>query len=99
MGNVSIPNDLNALALLASGKDEYRPMLADYAKKVAAFRAEQYATWHYGYAIMFLAEYVLATHDTSVLDGLKRLVQAGESRGAGDGDKVVGAKWWRDLKR
>ncbi len=31
-----IPIDLNALALLASGKEEYRPMLADYAKKVAA---------------------------------------------------------------
>ena len=93
LGNVSIPNDLNALALLASGKDEYRPILADYAKKVAAYRAEQYATWHYGYAIMFLAEYVLATHDVSVLDGLKRL--ALESAGGQSGVGTWGHKFAR----
>ena len=73
LNGVSMPNDLNGLALLASGKQEYRPLLAAYAKQVAAFHIEQYATWHYGYANMFLAEYVLATHDTSVLDGVKRL--------------------------
>ena len=84
-GAVTIPNDLNALALLASGKDEYRPMLADYAKKVAGFRAEQYATWHYGYANMFLAEYVLATHDTSVLDGVKRLAMEAANGQSGVG--------------
>jgi len=85
LGGVSIPNDLNGLALLASGKEEYRPMLADYAKKVAAFRAEQYATWHYGYAIMFLAEYVLATHDVSVLDGVKRLAMEAANGQSGVG--------------
>lgn len=73
LGNVSIPDDLNALALLASGKEEYRPMLAEYARKVAAFKTDSFATWHYGYANMFLAEYVLATHDVSVLGGVKRL--------------------------
>ena len=93
LGGVSIPNDLNALALLASGKDEYRPILADYAKKVAAYRVEQYATWHYGYAIMFLAEYVLATHDVSVLDGLKRL--ALESAGGQSGVGTWGHKFAR----
>ena len=73
LGNVSIPNDLNALALLASGKEEYRPLLAEYAKKVAEFKAESMATWYYGYANMFLAEYVMATGDKSVLPGVKRL--------------------------
>ena len=34
---------------------------------------EAFATWHYGYAIMFLAEYVIATGDDSVMPGLKRL--------------------------
>ncbi|MCX6873034.1 MAG: DUF6288 domain-containing protein [Verrucomicrobia bacterium] len=34
--DVDIPIDLNALALLASGNKEYHPMLADYARKVAA---------------------------------------------------------------
>ena len=73
LGNVSIPNDLNALALLAGGKAEYLPMLAEYAKKVAEFQTDGFATWHYGYANMFLAEYYLATGDKSVFPGLKRL--------------------------
>jgi hypothetical protein len=30
-------------------------------------------TWHYGYCIMLLAEYVMATGDESVLPGLRRL--------------------------
>ena len=71
--NVSIPNSINALALLASGKPEYRPMLSDYAGMVAEYRLTSMATWHYGYAIMFLAEYVMATGDDSVMPGLKRL--------------------------
>jgi len=73
LGNVSIPNSLNALALLASGKAEYRPLLAEYAKKVAELRLEAMATWHYGYANMFLAEYYVATGDESILPGLKRI--------------------------
>ncbi len=70
---VSIPNDLNALALLASGREEYRPLLAAYARKVAAFRSESLPTWHYGSATLFLAEYVLSTGDVSVQEGLQRL--------------------------
>jgi hypothetical protein len=73
LGKVSIPDSLNALALLASGKVEYKPMLTEYAKKVAAYKTESMATWHYGYANMFLAEYVMATGDKSVLDGVKRM--------------------------
>lgn len=76
LGKVSIPDDLNALALLASGKKEYRPMLAAYAKQVAGFKCDDMASWYYGYATLFLGEYVAATHDTSVMDGLSRL--AGE---------------------
>ncbi len=71
--DVSIPNDMNALALLASGKAEYRPMLAEYAKKVAAYQTDGFATWHYGYANIFLAEYVMATGDRSVFEGMKRI--------------------------
>jgi len=73
LGNVSIPNDLNALALLAGGKAKYRPMLAGYARKVAELRMVSMATWNYGYANMFLAEYYIATGDKSILPGLKRL--------------------------
>ncbi|MBN8628707.1 MAG: HEAT repeat domain-containing protein [Planctomycetes bacterium] len=70
---VSIPNDMNALALLASGEQKYRPLLAEYAKKVADFSTAGFATWHYGYANIFLAEYVIATGDRSVFDGMKRI--------------------------
>ncbi len=70
---VSIPNSMNALALLASGRAEYRPLLAEYAKKAAAYQTDGFATWHYGYANLFLAEYVLATGDRSVFEGLRRI--------------------------
>lgn len=71
--NVSIPNSMNALALLASGDAKYRPVLAEYAKKVAAYHTDDFATWHYGYANLFLAEYYLATKDEAVFEGLKRI--------------------------
>ena len=72
LGHADIPIDLNALALLASGNKEYHPMLADYAKKVAASLRPGMWTWYYGYGNMFLAEYVLATGDKSILEELKR---------------------------
>ncbi len=68
----AIYNDLNALALLASGKEEYRPMLAAYAKNVAASLHPDVWTWFYGYGNIYLAEYVLATGDKSILPELKR---------------------------
>ncbi len=73
LASVSIPNDLNALALLASGKSEYRPALAEYAKKAAELKGDFMQSWIYGYTIVFLGEYVAATHDQSVMDGLRRL--------------------------
>jgi len=71
--SVSIPNSINAMALLASGKEEYRPLLAAYAKLAAELRMESMATWHYGHALIFLAEYAIATGDQSVMPGVKRL--------------------------
>jgi hypothetical protein len=73
LGKVSIPNDLNALALLASGRDEYRSLLADYAQKVAIYKSEDFRSWNYGYAALFLAEYAESTGDQSVMPGLRRL--------------------------
>ncbi len=73
---VSIPNSLNALALLAAGREGYRPLLAGYARKVADFHATDMVSWIYGYATLFLAEYAATTRDPSVMDGLGRL--AGE---------------------
>lgn len=73
LNDISITNNLNALALLASGKKEYAPLLSEYAKKVSNYTADNMATWYYGYANIFLAEYVLATGDKSLLPGVKRI--------------------------
>lgn len=71
--NNPIPRSLNALALLASGKPEYLPIVKKEALWAADFSADGMATWYYGYVISLLAEYKLATGDESVLPGLRRL--------------------------
>lgn len=73
LDRVSIPNDLNALALLASGKKQYLPLLANYAKMASRLRRVDMASWHYSYANLFLAEYYMATGDKSILPGLRRI--------------------------
>ncbi|MBM4039306.1 MAG: acetylesterase [Planctomycetes bacterium] len=73
MEHVTIPNDMNALALLASGRPEYKQMVADYARKVAAHQPGGHVTWGYAYATLFLAEYAIATRDEAVVPGLRRL--------------------------
>ncbi len=70
---ISIENDLNALTLLASGNPEHVPMVAEYARAVAASQPGGYVSWTYGYETLFLAEYALATRDPTVMAGLKRL--------------------------
>ena len=57
-------------------------MLAEYARKVADYHAEGYASWHYGHAGLFLAEYAVATRDPAVMPGLRRIakeIAAGQS--------------------
>ena len=68
-----IPRCLNALALLASGNTEYLPLVKREAEWAAGYSSDSMQTWHYGYCIMLLAEYVMATGDESVLPGLRRL--------------------------
>ena len=64
---------LNMLALLASGKEEYRPLLDAYAKKmVPRMNLTKSGCWGHAYANLFLAEYVLATGDKEMLAELKR---------------------------
>lgn len=68
-----IPRALNALALLASGDPTWMPVIqkeAEWAKNYSVF---EFSSWYYGHVITFLAEYALATGDTSVLPGLRRL--------------------------
>ncbi len=70
---ISIPNDLNALLLLASGEETYRPLVAAYARAVADHQPGGHVSWGYAYQTLFLAEYALATKDAAVTAGLKRL--------------------------
>lgn len=73
---VPIPRALNALALLACGDPEYLPLLRNEAHWAADFTTDDMMSWHYGYLMMFLGEYVMATGDTAVLPGLTRLALA-----------------------
>jgi hypothetical protein len=69
----AITRSLNALALLSSGDAAHWPVLKKEAQWAADYADEGYKTWQYGYVMMFLSEYVVATGDTSVMPGLKRL--------------------------
>ncbi len=68
-----IPRSLNALALLASGDPSYLPLIKKEAEWAMNFKDQEMATWYYGYVMMFLAEYKMATGDDSVMPGLTRL--------------------------
>ena len=84
--SVPITRSLNALALLASGDDQYLPLVKKEAHWAAAFTSNGYKTWHYGYVITFLAEYFLATDDKTVLTGLRRLAME-----SAEGQSTVGS--------
>lgn len=68
-----ITRSLNALALLASSDPAYIPLVKKEAQWAAEFSAGSFQTWHYGYVMMLLSEYVIATGDASVMPGLQRL--------------------------
>jgi hypothetical protein len=82
----AIPRSLNALGLLASGNAEYLPLVKREAQWAARYSTKSMQTWYYAYCTMFLAEYVLATGDESVLPGLRRL-----AREAAVGQSAVGS--------
>ena len=68
-----IVRSFNALALLASGDPAYLPLIKKEAQWAAGYSSGSMQTWHYGYVIMLLSEYVMATRDESVMPGLQRL--------------------------
>ena len=43
------------------------------ARWAAGFSSKSFQTWYYGYVIMLLSEYTMATGDDSVMPGLRRL--------------------------
>ncbi len=81
-----ITRSLNALALLASGKPEYLPLVKKEAQWAADFSADSFQTWYYGYVIMLLSEYVVETGDDSIMSGLQRLALE-----AANGQSIVGS--------
>jgi len=81
-----IPRCLNALALLASGNRDYLPLIRKEAQWAADFSEDSFQTWYYGYVMMLLSEYVMATDDQSVMPGLRRLAME-----AARGQSAVGS--------
>ena len=81
-----ISRSLNALALLASGDPKYLPFVKKEAEWASNYSADAMATWYYGYVIMLLSEYHIATGDDSVMPGLKRLALE-----ASNGQSIVGS--------
>ncbi|MFO1530144.1 MAG: DUF6288 domain-containing protein [Kiritimatiellia bacterium] len=88
-----ITRSLNALALLASGDPAHLPLVEREARWAAGFKADSMQTWHYGYVMMLLAEYIGATGDASVLPGLRRLALE-----AANGQSAVGS-WGHGFAR
>ena len=68
-----IVRSINGLALLASGNPTYLPLIKKEARWASGYSSDSMQTWHYGYVIMLLSEYVIITRDRSVLPGLQRL--------------------------
>ena len=81
-----IPRALNALGLLATGDKKYHPLIKREAEWAAGYDNMGFATWYFGYLTTFLSEYILATGDTSVLPGLRRMALS-----AAKGQSMVGS--------
>ena len=88
-----IPRSLNAVALLASGDPSYLPLIKQETEWAANYSTDGMATWYYGYVMMFLAEYKIATGDDSVMPGLTRLALE-----AAHGQSAVGS-WGHGFAR
>jgi hypothetical protein len=89
----AISRSLNALGLLASGDPQYLPIIKNEAAWAADFSTDGFAVWWYGYVSVFLAEYVMATGDKSVLPGLRRIAleaAKGQSRVGSWGHRFAG---------
>ncbi len=71
---ISLPNHINALALLATGDAAYRPMVREYVHRVADRDLSDHRglhSWEYAYATLLLAEYYLVSEDEAVYPTLR----------------------------
>ena len=81
-----IPRALNALGLLASGDAKYLPLVKREAEWASNFTTDAMATWYYGYLMLLVSEYTMATGDDSFLPGLRRIATE-----AAQGQSIVGS--------
>lgn len=78
-----IPGYVNALGLLASGDENYLPMVKAFARGLNVKDAYGMSSWNMGYMNIFLSEYYLATGDERVLPKIKEMalyLAKGQSR-------------------
>lgn len=81
-----IPRALNALGLLASGDTKYLPLIKKEAEWASNFTTDAMATWYYGYLMLLVSEYTIATGDESFMPGLRRIAME-----AAKGQSIVGS--------
>ena len=81
-----ITRPLNALALLASGRAEYLPLVRAEVERVATYAdpdGQDYHSWYFGPITILVAEYTIATGDRTFFHDLTRLallISRGQSR-------------------
>lgn len=74
-----IPRSLNTLALLASGKADYLPLIRSQVESLSRYEDPQRRdlhSWTYGYVNLLVAEYILATGDRTFEPDLRRMTKA-----------------------
>ncbi|MHC4375994.1 MAG: DUF6288 domain-containing protein, partial [Planctomycetota bacterium] len=92
---------INALALLASGRESYTPLVRDLAHKVAQpdpsttleGRTSGLFAWKWGYRTLFLCEYYLATGDDAVLPAIAEYARTMAQGQSGVGTWGHGMAW------
>ncbi len=95
-----IDGKVNALALLASGKEEYQGLVRDYARelgppnlKLKLFGGQGMVAWHWGYTNLLLTEYYLATGDDYVLPAIREYATTIAQGQSGVGSWGHGMAW------
>lgn len=96
-----IDGRMGALALLASGNDEYLPIVKAYAREFARpdLELDLYGptaglvSWQWGYTNLFLTEYYLATGDEYVLPAIRKFSTTLAQGQSGVGSWGHGMAW------
>ncbi len=99
-----IQGDVNALGLLATGREDVMPIVRAHAQKIAAegknlaFK-QAMESWSWGYHNLLLTEYYLATKDESVLPAITEfstMIAKGQSVNGNWGHSMCIPYWMTD---